>query len=219
MSGMLSKIPLRNIVLGGEAADQTTLDALKKYFPESKITHVYASTEAGIGISVSDGLAGFPMRFLESSEVTVDIAIRKDRLFLRSPSTALGYGDETDLKDLHGWVDSGDLVKTEGDRFFVIGRANGTINIGGDKVNPNKVRQILLDHPHVVEVSVYGKKNPITGMLLSDDVQIDLDIDEDTGKKSIMEFVKDRLQPKDRPRKILIVDEILIDSTGKIGQR
>jgi len=219
MSEMSSNMPLKNIVLGGEAADQSTLDALKKHFPEAKITHVYASTEAGLGISVSDGLAGFPMRFLESSEATADIEIRKERLFLRSPSTAIGYGDDTALKDLQGWVDSGDLVKIDGHRFFVIGRANGAINIGGDKVNPNDVRQTLLEHPYVVEVRVYGKKNPITGMLLVADVQLASKIDEDTAKKSIMAFSKDRLQRKDRPRIIYIVDEILVDATGKIGQR
>ena len=219
MSKMSSKIPLKSIVLGGEAADQPTLDALKKYFPDAKITHVYASTEAGLGISVSDGLAGFPMHFLKNSKATTDIAIRKDHLFLRSPSTALGYEDEADLKDMHGWVDTGDLVKIEGNRFFVIGRANGTINIGGDKVNPNNIRHMLLEHPDVLEARVYGKKSPLTGMLLLADVQLYTNIDEEAGKKSIMTFINEKLQPKDRPRIVYIVNEIHTDITGKIGQR
>ena len=49
------------------------LNALRKSFPMARITHTYASTEAGLGISVSDGLAGFPVRFLESSKGSVDL--------------------------------------------------------------------------------------------------------------------------------------------------
>lgn len=219
MSSMSTRIPLKQIVLGGESVDQRTLDALRKQFPNSKITHVYASTEAGLGLSVSDGLAGFPLKFLENSVSPVQIAFRKNRLFLRSQSVALGYCDDADLKDLDGWVDTGDLVKIEGQRFFVIGRANGTINIGGDKVNPNKVRQILLEHPHVIEARVYGKKNPISGTLLAADVMLDYNVDEVTGKESVLAYIKERLHLKERPRIVRIVDNINVDSTGKISQR
>jgi len=41
------KDALRQITLGGEIADQAVLDALARRFPGARITHVYASTEAG----------------------------------------------------------------------------------------------------------------------------------------------------------------------------
>ena len=101
----------------------------------------------------------------------------------------------------------------------MIGRANGTINIGGDKVNPDNIRHMLLEHPDVLEACVYGKKSPLTGMLLLADVQLNTNIDEEAGKKSIMTFINEKLQPKDRPRIVYIVNEIHTDITGKIGQR
>ena len=219
MSGLANKIPLKQIILGGEAADQQILSALRNYFPNSKITHTFASTEAGLGISVSDGLSGFPLHFLEHSEGSVDIKIHDGKLLLRSSSTALGYTDKTRLRDEEGWIDTGDLVRIEGDRFFIIGRETGIINIGGDKVNPESVRQTLLQHDMVAEAHVYGRKNPITGMLLATDIQLKSNIDNSEGKKAVKLFIREKLQLKDQPRIINIVDTITTNLTGKISQR
>ena len=84
--GVAKRIPLEQIVLGGEAADQQILSALSSFYPEAKITHTYASTEAGLGLSVSDRLAGFPTRFFDNSEGLSEISVRSGRLFLRTTS-------------------------------------------------------------------------------------------------------------------------------------
>lgn len=219
MSGIAENLSLDQIILGGEAADQTILSALKKYFPSARITHTYASTEAGLGISVSDGLAGFPSTFLKNSEGFVDIKIHDGKLFLRSSATSLGYIGERNLKDSDGWVDSGDMVETDGNRFYIVGRSSGIINIGGDKVNPEYIRQSLLSQPIVAEAHVYGRRNAITGTLLAADIQLKTDVDQEEGKNLVKEFIKSELQLKDQPRIINIVDVISTNLTGKISQR
>ncbi|MEI9903088.1 MAG: hypothetical protein WDN06_03190 [Asticcacaulis sp.] len=47
---------------GGEAADQALLTALRERFPEAHLRHIYATTEAGTVLTVSDGLAAFQLR-------------------------------------------------------------------------------------------------------------------------------------------------------------
>ena len=218
MTGASAKrIPLEQIVLGGEAADQQILNALSSFYPEAKITHTYASTEAGLGLSVSDQLAGFPMRFLDSFEGFSEISVHDERLFLRTISSASNYVDGKRFKDSQGWIDTGDLVKIEGDRFFIIGRQSGVINIGGDKVNPENVRQTLLKHPDVIQVNVFGKKNPITGMILAANIQLKANVDQELAKASIKVFIKENLQMKDRPRLVRFVDDIELTITGKLG--
>lgn len=49
------RLALRQATLGGEIVDQGTIDALRSAFPNARITHIYASTEAGVGFSVRDG--------------------------------------------------------------------------------------------------------------------------------------------------------------------
>ena len=58
---------LRQISMGGEVASQDVLDRLKKTFPETRIVHIFATTELGRCFSVTDGMAGFPIRFLEET--------------------------------------------------------------------------------------------------------------------------------------------------------
>lgn len=217
MSGESAKrIPLEQIVLGGEAADQQILNALSNFYPKAKITHTYASTEAGLGLSVSDRLAGFPLQFLDSSKGFSEIKIHDGRLFLKSPSSASKYIGGNWFKDSQGWIDTGDLVKIEGDRFFVIGRESGIINMGGDKVNPENVRQTLLEHPDVIQANVFGKKNPITGMILAANIQLKASIDKEIAKASIKIYIKENLQEKNRPRLVKFVDDIKIANTGKL---
>jgi acyl-coenzyme A synthetase/AMP-(fatty) acid ligase len=219
MTGESAKrIPLEQIVLGGEAADQQILSALTNFYPEAKIIHTYASTEAGLGLSVSDCLAGFPTQFLENTtKWSSEISVRNGRLFLRTLSSASSYSNGELVKDLEGWVDTGDLVKIEGNRFFVIGRESGIINIGGDKVNPEHVRHVLLEHPDINQVKVFGKKSPITGMVLAANVQLKANVEREFAKTSIKIFIKKKFQMKYQPRILRFVDDIEVALSGKLG--
>ena len=60
MSPAIASIAPRYVRLSGEIADQAVLDSLKARFPDAAIGHAYASTEAGVGFEVTDGLEGFP---------------------------------------------------------------------------------------------------------------------------------------------------------------
>lgn len=213
------KIPLEQIVLGGEAADQKILNALRGFYPTAKITHTYASTETGLGLSVSDGFAGFPIRFLDNAEGSPEISVRSGRLFVRSKSSASNYANGKKLRDSLGWIDTGDLVKIEEERFFIFGRESGIINVGGDKVNPESVRNKLLEHPSIIQANVFGKKNPITGMLLSANIQLDANVDRELAKVSVKSYIKDNLPIKDQPRLVTFVDEIELALTGKIEHK
>ncbi|NCB05377.1 MAG: hypothetical protein EOM69_07625, partial [Clostridia bacterium] len=57
-------LPLRQITLGGEIADDRILNTLQTIYPTARVTHIYASTEAGVGFSVKDGRGGFPASYL-----------------------------------------------------------------------------------------------------------------------------------------------------------
>jgi non-ribosomal peptide synthetase component F len=60
MSGSASGFSPRYVRLSGEIADQAVLDGLSRAFPAASIGHADASTEAGVGFAVNDGLEGFP---------------------------------------------------------------------------------------------------------------------------------------------------------------
>ena len=56
-------------------------------------------------------------------------------------------------------------------------------------------------------------------MLLATDIQLKSNIDNSEGKKAVKLFIREKLQLKDQPRIINIVDTITTNLTGKISQR
>ena len=207
------------ITLGGEAADQATLSSLAAKYPRARVTHIFASTEAGVGLAVSDGRAGFPLSYLENPFNGVEIRLTDGRLHVRAATRPSGYAGATPLTDKDGWVDTGDLVQVKDDRFFVVGRESGIINVGGDKVVPELVRAALLACNIVQEAVVYAKKNPFTGELVAADVVLSGVVDKGDARKIIDDFLSQRLTAPQRPRLLRFVPEINANATGKVATK
>lgn len=180
MQGNAVNLQLKTITLGGEIADQMILTALSNAFPHARVRHIYASTEAGVGFSVCDGQEGFPCTFLNNSASAVLLAINDDGLLLiKSKSSSQGYMDQTlSQENNEGFINTGDRVVIKGQRVFFLGRDNGVINIGGNKVHPEEVENILLQYPGVRLAIASGRTSPITGALVQANIVIDNDIED-----------------------------------------
>ena len=154
MSPEIGKISPRYVRLSGEIADQAILDSLRAMFPEASIGHAYASTEAGVAFEVNDGRAGFPAAFLEQDRDGVELKLVDGALRIRSPRTADRYlGAQQALRDLDGFVDTGDMVERRGDRYVFAGRRGGIINVGGLKIHPEEIEAVINRHPQVQNVA------------------------------------------------------------------
>jgi acyl-CoA synthetase (AMP-forming)/AMP-acid ligase II len=162
----------RYIRLSGEIADRAILEALHARYPQAELVHAYASTEAGVGFEVDDGREGFPSGMICRSSGEVDIKVLDGSLRIRSPRTASRYVglDAPPLKDTDGFVDTGDLVERRGERYYFVGRRDGTINVGGLKVHPEEVEAVINRHPDVRASLVRSRKNLITGAIVIADV-------------------------------------------------
>jgi len=167
MSPEASRVAPRYVRLSGEIADRAILDGLKAAYPTARIVHAYASTEAGVGFEVTDGLEGFPASYLDGVG-GVEMRVVDGSLRIRSRRTAQRYVGRGDLSiaDPDGFVDTDDLVERRGDRFYFMGRRGGTINVGGLKVHPEEVEQVINMHEAVRMSLVKARRNPITGDLI-----------------------------------------------------
>lgn len=209
---------LRQITLGGEAADQSTLDRIKKSFPDARITHIYASTEAGVVFSVHDGREGFPAEWLETETQGVSMRINDGFLHIRTPNAMGGYVSDTAQPKLNdGWLATADRVEIRGDRAFIVGRDDSTINVAGSKVYPLMVEQFLLRQAGVVEAHVYGVSNPISGQLVAADVVIEPGLDPATTRSAILAACRENLAQYQVPRAFKVVDAITVRESGKKG--
>lgn len=211
-------LDLKAITLGGEIADKQILSGLAAQYPMSKIRHIYASTEAGVGFSVSDGLAGFPSYYIEQGIGQVYLKISQEStLLIKSPACAQRYLNQYDLTLVDGYVDTGDVIRFSQGRWYFEGRANGTINVGGNKVQPETVEQVLRAYPGVLLAYVFAKKSSVIGQLVQATLVLD---DSVTNKKNhvqaLRQYCKLHLKPYQVPALIKVVDDLPLNENGKV---
>jgi acyl-coenzyme A synthetase/AMP-(fatty) acid ligase len=172
MSGSASEFSPRYVRLSGEIADQAVLDGLSRAFPAASIGHAYASTEAGVGFAVNDGLEGFPADLIGVNRDGVEMKVEDGSLRIRSKRTAHAYvgRQAAALTDARGFVDTGDMVERRGERYHFVGRRGGIINIGGLKVHPEEIEAVINRHAEVRMSRARSRRSPITGAIVVADV-------------------------------------------------
>jgi acyl-CoA synthetase (AMP-forming)/AMP-acid ligase II len=218
MSPLAHEIRPRYVRLSGEIADQAILDSLRSFYPQARIGHAYASTEAGVAFEVTDGLEGFPASIL-STGAPIELKVEDGSLQIRSAGVAVGYlnGELSPVADTEGFVDTGDIVQLRGERYYFLGRKSGVINVGGLKVHPEEVEAAINRHPKVRASLVRARKNPITGSIVVADVLLKDGTDQDTAlRQEIVQFCQERLARHKVPTAIQFVPNLNVSATGKL---
>jgi len=213
MSPAVDSLKLTQLTLGGEIADQAILSALRRAFPEGRIVHIYASTEAGVGFSVGDDKAGFPFDYLADGGLKgVQLRVRDDgHLLIRKiHNSGPSFNGE--------FFDTEDIVEVKADRVHFLGRASGTINVGGNKVTPETVEAILCSHPSVVAARVFRKPNSLMGNLVVAEVQISASASTEITVNALNEFCRAHLERWQCPASIRVVEHIGLAASGKLSR-
>ena len=210
--GLLAEARPTRITLGGEAADGPLLDHAKVAFPAAKITQVYATTELGEVFRVADGRPGFPAAWLgRALPGGVRLSMRRDGELLVQLSRDTAE------------VGTGDLVERRGDRLEFTGRRSDVIVVGGAKVYPKRVEEILRRVPGIAEARVYGLPSAITGELVAAEIVLAEPLPEATTADNIrtaaLAVCRESLELHSIPRVLDIVKKIVTTAAGKTPRR
>jgi acyl-CoA synthetase (AMP-forming)/AMP-acid ligase II len=225
MSPAAREISPRYVRLSGEIADEAILSALQAFFPNAKVAHAFASTEAGVAFEVGDGHAGFPASLVGQTGGSVELRVENGSLRIRSRRTAIRYvGEQAEaLADEDGFVDTGDMVELKEGRYHFVGRRGGIINVGGLKVHPEEVEAVINRHPRVRMSLVKARKNPLTGAVVAADVVVNGEpghFGEAGGaealRSAILEACHRALAPHKVPAVIRFVDSVAVAPSGKL---
>ena len=198
---------VQRVTLGGEKSDQHLYDAIHKIFPSAKINNVYASTEAGSLFAAKGDSFQIPVPIRDKFQVVDD-----ELLIHRS---LLGQSDS--FKFDEDYYHSGDLIEwvnREEGIFKFKSRKNELINVGGYKVNPGEVENVLNAIEGVRQSFVYGKANSVLGNVLCAEVQLEEGVS--MTELDIRRYLKDYLQDFKIPRRIKFVYSFALTRTGKL---
>lgn len=192
------------ITVGGEKFDEKTIDKLKPAFPNSKITNVYASTEAGTLFAAKGDV------FTVKAEMEEFVKIENNQLFIHKYMMGL-----TENK-INSWYNTGDIVEIVSEnplQFRFVSRKNEMINVGGYKVNPNEVEEVIRTINGISDVRVFAKSNSVLGNIICCEI---VKFDENLDEAKIRSFLQTQLQEYKIPRFIKFVNELSTTRTGKI---
>ena len=196
------------VTLGGEKSDQHLYDSINKIFPNARINNVYASTEAGSLFAAKGDAFLIPENIRDKFQIDENSELLIHKSLLGFSDSFKFDGDYYHSGDLIEWVNQ------EEGLFKFKSRKNELINVGGYKVNPGEVEEVINSISGVCQSLVFGKPNSILGNVLVAEVQLEDNVE--LTELEIRQAIKNQLQDFKIPRKIKFVKEFSLTRTGKL---
>lgn len=195
---------LKIISYGAEPMPESLLANLNKLFPAIKLQQTYGLIELGVMRSQSEDNSSLWVKIGgEGYQTRVVDGI----LQIKSDSAMLGYlNDESPFTE-DGWFITGDSVEIKGDYFKILGRKSEIINVGGEKVFPQEVENVILEVPDIIDVIVFAENNTLTGKIVCAKVKYNGTESKSDIIKKIKTYCRTKLESFKVPIKIILVDE------------
>lgn len=195
---------LRRVTYGTEVMPARTLQRLHEILPNVDLLQTYGLSELGILRSKSRSSDSL---WVKVGGEGVEIKVEDGTLRIRTRSAMLGYLNAPSPFDEDGWFDTGDNVEVDGEFLRILGRKSELINVGGEKVFPVEVENVLLDMPNVKDVTVSAMPNPITGQVVTARFNLFAPEELPAFRRRMREFCASRLAAYKVPAKLEIVND------------
>ncbi|MEC5425626.1 o-succinylbenzoate--CoA ligase [Virgibacillus sp. C22-A2] len=128
-----------------------------------------------------------------------------------------GLPEETKETIRDGWLYSGDLVRQDNEGFiYVAGRKKDMIISGGENIYPLEVEQVIKELPGINEVAVIGVEDDKWGEVPIAFVSLN---EGSVHEAEIKRFALTKLGKYKVPKRIIIMDELPKNATGKINKK
>jgi len=196
---------LRIISYGTEPMPEHTLKRLHELLPDIALQQTYGLSELGIlqsksrdadSLWVKIGGQGYETRVVDGV------------LHVKARSSMLGYLNAPSPFTEDGWFNTNDVVEVDGEYVRILGRKSDIINVGGEKVYPAEVENVIQELDEVAEAMVYGEKHVITGNIVCADVATVSPLDSSAEKELIArvkQHCREKLQRYKVPLRVNIV--------------
>ena len=192
---------LEIISYGTEPMPASTLAAVRETLPWVRLKQTYGLSELGILQTQS------PNSDLLWLKLGFEHRIVDGVLWIRSQTAMLGYLNAPSPFESGGWFNTQDLVEANGEYIRILGRKSELINVGGEKVHPTEIENVMLQIENVKDVTVRGKPNPITGEVVTAKITLVREEDPTLFRQRVRAFCRERLERYKVPAVIEMVDE------------
>ncbi|MHA7987400.1 AMP-binding protein [Rathayibacter sp. CAU 1779] len=228
--------PLRFAISGGAALPVAVLEAFTAAF-DAEVHEGYGLTEAGPTVTVNTSFEPIRPGTVGGALWGVDIAVADpevdDRtVLLPDPGTLgevvvrghnlfkgyLGRPDASTTAVVDGWLRTGDLGRIdEYGILTIVDRTKDMIVRNGYNVYPTEVEVVIVRHPAVASVAVFGLPHEVHGqeihaaIVVRDGTELVVD--------DVIAFTRERLAAYKYPRVVHLVGELPLGPSGKVLKR
>lgn len=180
------------------------------------------------GGSVKESSIGLAVTETEAKVVDIDdhsITLKPGEvgeLAVKGPQVMKGYWNnpsETErvLKD--GWLFTGDIAKMDDEGYFyIVDRKKDMINVGGLKVYPREVEEVLFKHSAIKEAAAIAIPDSFSGEVVKAFVVLKEPSDKIT-EKEVIAYCSTMLAKYKVPKQVEFVDELPKTLIGKVLRR
>jgi long-chain acyl-CoA synthetase len=222
-------LPLRLCVTGGAPMPLEVLREFNAKFPGLVLREGYGPTESSPVASINpirgrsiEGSIGVPIP-------NVEMSIRDEagnelpdgttgEICIRGGNVMRGYWKQPEetakvLRD--GWLYTGDVGHRNSDGFyFITDRKKDMLLVNGINVYPREIEEVMYRYPGVKEAAVIGLpdarrgEQPCAFVVPNEGATLD--------EKSLLNFIREKLADYKVPRRIVLLDKLPRNPTGKI---
>lgn len=113
-----------------------------------------------------------------------------------------------------GWFRTGDIVRMDADGYvYIVDRAKDMINVGGEKVYPRDVEEVLFRHPAIADAVVVAAPDPVLGEVPR--AVVALKPDRQLSAEELIAYLRPVLATFKLPRSVEFVSAVPRSASGK----
>ena len=213
---------IRLIITNSTTIPKNTIQAFKEILKNGKLVTYYGLTEASRSTfmifqkdHINDESVGKPAPGVNIKIMNKDNS--EGEIWIKGKNVITKYwNDEIADKNLvDGWLRTGDIGYLNEQNFlFLKGRKDDIINVGGEKVIPYEIEEVVKQIQGVEDVVAYGIENEIFGQVIK--LQVVKSKESDLDKSKILIHCIKNLEKFKIPTKIDFVSNIPKTDYGKV---
>ena len=224
---------LRTGIMAGSLCPESLMRKVMEKMNLTEMTIAYGLTEASPGITLTPRDDSIELRTQTVGRVLPEVEVRivdpatgeecptgkAGELWCRGYNVMKGYYNNkkatAEAIDEEGWLRTGDQATMDSIGYVrITGRIKELIIRGGENIAPKEIEDLLLHHPKIADVYVYGIDDEKYGEEVA--AAIRLKPDESATADDIREFCDGRIAKFKIPRHIRFVDSFPMTASGKV---
>jgi len=223
---------LRYVTQAGGKLHNAFISEFTDSFPDVKFYVMYGQTEATARLSYLEperlpeklgsmgrAIPGVELDIVDESGNMIGETGVVGEVLARGGNIMKGYlGDEKGTTEIlrDGWLHTGDLAyKDEDGYFFLTARKKEIIKVGGRRISPKEIEEVIVSIPGVVDCSISGVFDDILGEALKAEIVVADANNRELDESFVKHYCGERLAMEKIPGIVTFKSRLVVASTGK----